>query len=95
MGYRIVYDGPVPEMKTRTNSTVRLRTMVAAFFLLFSIFVRLFWPEGTKTLQSVFLPAQLSITEQAFSELVHDCRQGQPLDDAISVFCRRIIHETS
>ena len=93
MGYRIDYLGPTPKQQARTCSTARLRTMAAAAFLAFSIAVRAFWPEGTDLLQSAFLPAELSVTEQAFSQLVEDLRHGQPLDGCVTAFCRTVLDE--
>lgn len=93
MGYRIDYAGPTPQIKSRINRTGRFRTLIAVSFLFFSILVRLLWPEGTKALQSVFLPLELSAAEQAFIELLDDVHRGQPLDDAVITFCHRIVHE--
>lgn len=95
MGYRIVYGGPEPKSRIRTSTTARLRTLLAAVFLFFCLTVRLLWPEGTTQLRSTFLPGDLSVTEEAFSELVADLRDGHTLGDTLTVFCRKIIHETS
>lgn len=95
MGYRIVYEGPEYTEPERTNSCGRFRTMVAASFLIFCMGVRLCWPEGTDALRTVFLPADLTVTEEAFMELVDDVRQGHSLGDSVGVFCHRVIHEGS
>ncbi len=95
MGYRIDYAGPEPKIHIPTSKRTRMRTLIAAAFLLFSITVRLLWPEGTSVLQSVFMPGALTETEQAFSQLVTDLRAGAPLEESVEVFCRRIIDETS
>ena len=95
MGYRIDYAGYEPKECIRTDTGVRLRCMVAAAFLVFSIAVRMFWPEGTSNLRAVFLPGDLSVTEQAFSQLITDLRQGHSLEDSVTVFCRRILNETT
>lgn len=94
MGYRIDYNGSVPE-PSRTGWGRRFRILVAAAFLLFSVIVRIIWPEGRQMLQSVFLPVELSVTEQAFSKLVSDVRTGEQLSDAFNVFCRTVIEEAS
>ena len=95
MGYRIVYAGPASEQKTKSGSGIRFRSFVAAAFLIFSIFVRLLWPEGTSMLRTVFLPGDLSVTEQAFSELIADLRDGQPVGESVTAFCHRVIDEAS
>ena len=93
MSYRIVYGGPTPENKMSNTTAVRLRTMIAAALLIFSMIVRLLWPDGTTLLQSVFLPTDLTVAEEAFSVLLEEVRQGQPVDDSITAFCQKIIDE--
>ena len=93
MGYRIVYGGPSPENKIQNSTAIRLRIMLAAAFFIFCTAVRLLWPEGTSHLQSVFLPSELTVAEEAFSVLLEDVRQGQPLDDSITAFCHKILDE--
>lgn len=67
--------------------------MVAVSFLVFSIIVRLIWPEGTSMLQSCFLPNECSVTEEAFSVLITDIKNGTTLEDAVWAFCSSIIDE--
>lgn len=95
MGYRIDYGGPIPQKKARTSTGFRVRSFVAGAFLAFCIMVRLLWPEGTQTLRSAFLPNDLTITEEAFSQLVTDLQQGVGFGDSVYVFCHRIISEVS
>ena len=95
MGYRIDYGGVVPQNTVQTSSRLKIRSFIAAAFLVFCIIVRLFWPEGTQTLQSVFLPHDPSLTEDAFLQLVEDLRQGEKLGDSVNVFCRKIVDEAS
>lgn len=95
MGYRIVYGPEVRLVSGRTGSTARLRTMIAGAFLLFSILVRLTWQEGAEAMQKLFLPGDLTVTEQAFSEMVTDLRDGETVKDAVVVFCQRILDEAS
>lgn len=95
MGYRIVYGGPSPESKIQNSTAIRLRTMVAAAFLMLCMAVRLLWPDGTAVLRSVFLPSDLTVTEEAFSVLIEEVRQGQPLGDSITAFCHKILDEAA
>lgn len=95
MGYRIVY-GPQPEPESRkAGGTVRLRTMIAAAFLIFSLVVRLTWNEGSEIMRQILLPGDLSVTEQAFSEMITDLREGESVADAFTVFCRAVLDEGS
>ena len=93
MGYRIVYPGPEPKVPADTNTGLRLRGLIAAVFFAFALTVRLLWPEGTQCLRDVFLPGALSVTEQAFSQLVTDLHDGNTLEYSVDVFCRSIIGE--
>lgn len=93
MGYRIVYGPEIKAQPQRTGSSARLRTMIAAAFLLFSIIVRLTWQEGTEIMRQALLPGDLTVTEQAFSEMITDLRQGEPVADAVTVFCRTVLDE--
>lgn len=95
MGYRIEYGPQIGNPILRTGSNGRLRTMIAAAFLVFSLVVRVMWQEGTEVLQSILLPVDLTVTEQAFSVMLSDLRGGEPVADAVTVFCRTIIDGAS
>lgn len=95
MGYRIDYAGPIPVRNLRDNTGIRVRSLIAATFLIFSILVRMLWPAGTARLQAVFLPNTLSITEQAFSQMLADLHQGMTLGDSVTIFCHRIVDAAS
>lgn len=94
LGYRIVYGGDEPA-NFCDKSTGRLRTMVAVMFLMFSLIVRLSWPEGAEQLRTYLLPGVQTVTEQAFNQLCSDLRQGEPVAYAVEAFCSRIINESS
>lgn len=95
MGYRIDYGGPIPNIPYRRSNYFRLRSMVAVAFLLFSLVVRFCWTEGTDMLRSLFLPGDLTVTEQAFRDMVDDLRHGVPIGDSVTVFCQRIVDESA
>lgn len=95
MGYRIDY-GPAMNIPTaRRNGAARLRTMIAVMLLIFVLMVRLTWQEGTAVLQEVLLPGNLTVAQQAFSELVCDLREGERFMDALTFFCRMILDEAA
>ena len=95
MGYRIDYAGPEPQIQIPIQRHIRIRTMIAAAFLALCVTVRLLWPEGTSMLQSVFIPGVLTSTEQAFSQLVTDLREGMPLAESVDVFCHCVLNGVS
>ena len=91
MSYRIVYGPERKAVKEREPSSLRFRSLIAGFLLLFAVIVKLLWPEGTAVLRQMILPTDLSATEQAFQCMMEDLRSGENLGDAITVFCRQII----
>ena len=91
MSYRIVYGPERKAVKERDLSSLRFRSLIAGFLLLFALIVKLLWPEGTEVLREVMIPADLNATEQAFQCMMEDLRSGENLGDAITVFCRQII----
>ena len=90
MGYRIVY-GPVEDIRPRPKSDRRLRVMIAFAFLLFAIFLRMHWQDGAEMLREVLLPGDLTVAEQAFSEMVVGLRNGEGMADALTAFCQKIV----
>lgn len=95
MGYRINYAGPDPQIQRPIRRYIRIRTMISAAFLTLCVTVRLLWPEGAGILQSVFMPGVLTSTEEAFSELVTDLREGMPLAESVDVFCHSVLNGVS
>ena len=91
MSHRIDYGGAVPTKYGRKRDGNSLRMMTAVFLILFALAVGQFWPRGREVLQEFLLPGEPTLTEQAFSGLVHDLSQGINLEDAMTVFCRQII----
>lgn len=91
MSYRIVY-GPMPKRKPLgQGSMLRVQLMAVGFALLFVFLVRMFWPDGLQALQSVLIPGEAGITEAAFGEMVSNLREGQPMGEAVTAFCRQVI----
>ena len=67
--------------------------MIAISFGLFSLLVRLFWPEGREVLMTYLQPGQESVTQIAFSQLMGNLHQGTAIADALTVFCKEILYE--
>jgi len=95
MGYRIDYGTVKCTPEPVRKGSGRLRVMIAMMLLAFSLTVRLTWQEGAVVLQKILLPGELTVAQQAFSELVYDLRKGQNFTDALTGFCYMIFNETS
>lgn len=93
MAYRIDYGGSPPISKPQ--SRLRLRTMTAAFFLLFVLLVRSRWPDGTEKLRHALLPGTQRETQTAFDTLLGDLRTGQPLQEALHAFCQQLVDDAA
>ena len=65
--------------------------MIAFTFLLFAILLRMHWQDGAEMLREVLLPGDLTVAEQAFSEMVVGLRNGEGMADALTSFCQRIV----
>ena len=89
MGYKIVYGQEENLSPARREG--RIRILTTAFFLVFCLLTGALWPEGREALQRVFVPGAPTATEAAFQNLVTDLRLGEPLADALTVFCRRVV----
>ena len=95
MGYKIVYgDGPKSVYDKNVTGN-RLRILTAACFLAFCLLVRLVWPEGVAVLRDVMLPGEETVTELAFESMLDNLRSGEPVGDALTVFCREVIQNGS
>lgn len=91
MGYRIEY-GPAPRPgREEDRRGFRIRVMTAAFLLFGCVLVRSFWNEGAALLETVLLPGEPSVTEQAFSTLLSDLRTGMPVGESVTAFCKYIV----
>ena len=91
MSYRIEYGTIVPERFQRPKVKRHIRILTALFVLLFSLAVGKFWPDGRQLLREYFIPGEPSITEQAFSCMISELRDGVALEKAVVAFCQEII----
>ena len=88
MGYKIVYGRKPPPKR----NLVRIQTLICLCLLAFALCVRLSWPEGTKVMRQVLVSEQLSQEAEAFLGMIQQVRAGEPLTDAVAVFCQEIFH---
>ena len=90
MGYYMVY-GCGDEYSPKRNS-FRLRVMISACMLLFSILTRTFWAPGAEKLREVILPVENNTSRRAFDVLLDDLREGASIEDSLEVFCRTVLN---
>ena len=86
MGYRIIY-GEDPFVKKKEKN--HLRSLTAGFLLALVVLVRCCWPRGTEILRQTLLPGE----NTAFQQMTEQIRDGEPIGDAVTVFCQRIVEE--
>lgn len=91
MAYKIVYGEEPYEYHNPSKNGIRLRILTAALLLVFCFLVRLAWPGGTALLQNYVLPGESTVTEEAFEAMLSDLRAGEPLNDALTTFCKDVI----
>ena len=92
MSYRIEYGPPIPPQYLKKSSSKRLQLMTAAFLLLFTLFIRQFFPSGIQELRQLLLPETHTVTQMALDAFMVDLRNGEPLGDAVTAFCTYIIN---
>ena len=63
--------------------------MTAGFLLTFVLLVRLCWPQGTDILRQALMPRE----DPAFVQLRADIQAGEPIGDAVTAFCQKIVEE--
>ena len=90
MAYRIDYGPAITKKMINGAGQLRWQTMTAAFLLLFVLLVKQSWPEGTDKLKTYLLPGGEG-TDMAIETLVDRIHDGEPLGQALEVFCRQII----
>lgn len=91
VGYRIVYGPEISSELKKKGAGVRLRSLIAAALLVFSLLVRLYWPEGCRKLRMAVMPEAVSETQAAAEMLIKDLKEGNSFAEALTAFCIKII----
>ena len=89
VAYRIVYGGEPRRERAKRGVGLRFQTMTAACLLLFTLGVSQFWPQGTAKLREYLIPD----TQGAVLELMAQIQAGEPVEQALTAFCRQIIQD--
>lgn len=92
MGYRIEYDKGSKAYEVRKEHSLRFPVMVASCLVLFFLLTWVFWPEGVELLREMVIPGDNAVTTQAWDTMVDSLKSGASVSDAVTVFCREIIH---
>jgi hypothetical protein len=86
MGYKVVYPqiGKLKYRKYRKPpNMVRIICSIAIIFVL----ILTLWQGGI----SVLLPGDPVVTENALQEMITSLRDGDPLAEAVTAFCREVV----
>lgn len=92
MGYRIEYPSFGRQPCVRKAGLLRMVIMMFGMFLLI---VSVFWQEGRNLLLGLLFSGNLDETLAALETLSERLGEGAPLADAVTVFCREILNESS
>lgn len=90
MSYKIIY-GKVRGKPSKWN-IIRIQMIVCVFLLIFSVCVRLFWPDGADLMRQCLVSEELSSGAQAVVALVEGLEDGESFADTVAVFCQELIH---
>ncbi len=92
MAYRVDYL-PVKKIRGAEKCRSRIAALTALFFLLFVFLIHNTWPRGTQVLQGLLFPGDVQAAAAALEDLTQNLRTGQPLPEALEVFCQTIVQE--
>ncbi len=94
MSYNITYD---PQQKKRYPAKRKPSKgpyRAAVLLLLAALALLLANPRLSKPLRNFLLPGDPQVTKTAIDSMAEDLRTGESLGDAVTAFCREIIHGT-
>jgi hypothetical protein len=91
LGYRIKYEGDMVITTTQPAMNKKAKRILCIAISICSIVMLLSVSSGLDKLKEWILPGNAKITETALNTFATDLKQGEPLDDAITAFCREIL----
>ena len=92
MGYHIDYGLASQRKSDGTGSLFRIAAATALFFLLFCMIIWTCWPEGREVLCAFVFPGGGQTTIEAAEVFVYELKNGEPIKDALTHFCREILY---
>lgn len=87
--YRIEYDR-YPVYQRKNSLAIALRTLLPLLMCILLIVLLFYSPTATR-LRDLLLPGDPAITMEAFRQLSVALDHGEPLTDAMDVFCHAIM----
>lgn len=91
MGYRIDYGSFKPAKSKKKINIPRVIAMTTGFLAAFFLATGLFWESGRQKLQRFLLPGDPDVTGQALETMISQIKDGEPLSDAVTAFCKEVI----
>lgn len=91
MSYTIQY-GPSGKAEAEWNSSrTKRKRRTAAAILLAVVAIGVLLLGGADRVRDFLIPGDPEVTKAAFAQFTENIRQGEPVGDAITAFCREII----
>ena len=92
MGYSVYYG---PDMPRFTSKKRNHGGFIGAVLIFMVCAMAIGWalPQQTERFVQALFPWTQDQVQIAFAELRQDVREGQPLSDAVTAFCREIIDD--
>ncbi len=89
MSYCIDYNSKSGNIYRMTSSKKRIG-LVAGLVLAIALFM-LLKLDKNQTIKSWLIPGDAQVTENAFSEMIENIREGETIGGAVTTFCREIL----
>ena len=93
MGYKISYGSKLPcekeQAKDRRFTALLLTILLAGI----AMFIHYVYPQVISSVTGILLPGFNERAAEAFSLMIDDMRQGSDAAEAISAFCREVLHD--
>lgn len=91
MGYRIEYGPSECKSSNQAVCSGRILLLGVVIFGLFSMSVRLWWPEGWQVMRCMIFPGDLEAAGEAAEAFAQSVRDGMSLQEAIINFCEHVV----
>ena len=95
MSYRISYGQTLIKEMIKEPAINKQGKIIPALLIAGCILAVSVFASGSDGLREYILPGNAEVTEAALSELVSNVRSGEPLGEAITVFCQEIIENAN
>lgn len=90
MGYQIMYS-PEDNHKYPTIKSRRKHRWLIPVVISVALFISAGIPKVRNHLEYLLIPGDTQITKAAFSAMLEQIKTGEPINEAVTAFCREII----